>query len=120
MRINLFIDRNITIFNFSNSQDKGKKSAPQTLSKLLSAIISLFQELAEVIKEKGQISNIFNIEDIQIIDGKNFYIRTLRLIYVGQVYYNNDKIKEAYGLWSEAERCLKILNSKEEMNENKD
>lgn len=57
---------------------------------------------------------------MQAIDAKNFYLRALRLLFVGQVYFNNSKLKEAYGLWSECERCIKILFSKEEMNENKD
>jgi hypothetical protein len=43
----------------------------------------------------------------------------MRLMFVGQVYFNNNKLREAYGLWSECERCIKILISKEEMNETK-
>jgi hypothetical protein len=41
----------------------------------------------------------------------------VRLLFVGQVYFNNVKLREAYGLWVECERCVKILLSKEEMNE---
>lgn len=38
-------------------------------------------------------------EKIRAVDAKIFYYRTLRLYFVGQVYYNNDKIKEAFSLW---------------------
>lgn len=35
---------------------------------------------------------------------------------MGQVYYNNGKVKEAYSLWNECERCLNtVRNSKEAM-----
>lgn len=44
-----------------------------------------------------------------------FYLRMLRLLFVGQVYEKNDKIKEAYGLWKECEKALSILETKEEM-----
>lgn len=66
------------------------------------------------------ISNSFDIEETQKIDAKNFYLRALRLMFVGQVYFNNDKIKEAYGLWAECERCMKILIAKQDIEENKD
>lgn len=101
MKMKVFIDRNLTIFKHCYYGNKGRKSSPQTLAKLLTATTSLLQELAEVIKEKGKISNTFEIEQIQVIDAKNFYLRTLRLMFVGQVYFNNDKIKEAYSLWNE-------------------
>lgn len=93
MKMKIFIDRNLTIFKHSYYGNKGRKSTPQTLAKLLTATSSLYQELAEVIKQKGQISNTFEIEHIHAIDANNFYLRTLRLLFVGQVYFNNDKIK---------------------------
>lgn len=57
---------------------------------------------------------------MQLIDAKTFYLRTVRLLFVGQVYFNNSKLREANGLWSECERCIKILLSKEEMKEHND
>lgn len=56
--------------------------------------------MAEIVKQKGQISNTFDVEEVQAIDAKSFYLRTLRLLFVGQVYFNNQKLKEAHGLWS--------------------
>jgi hypothetical protein len=73
-----------------------------------------------VVKLKGQISNSFEIEQVQAIDAKTFYLRALRLLFVGQVYFNNSKLKEAFGLWGECERCLRILASKAEMGEGED
>jgi len=96
--------------------NRGRKSSPQTIAKLLTATMTLFQELADISKQKGEISNTFDIEEVQVIDAKIFYLRTMRLMFVGQVYFNNNKLREAYGLWSECERCIKILISKEEMN----
>lgn len=57
---------------------------------------------------------------MQLIDAKTFYLRTVRLLFVGQVYFNNGKLREANGLWNECERCIKILLSKEEMKEHND
>lgn len=48
--MHVFIDRNYTIFKHSFGSDKGRKSSPQTLAKLLTAIISLFTNLSELIK----------------------------------------------------------------------
>lgn len=55
----VFIDRNLVVFRYSSEINRGRKSSPQTIAKLLTATMSLFQELAEVIKQKGQISNTF-------------------------------------------------------------
>lgn len=57
--MNLFIDRNTLIFAYAHQTNRGRKSTPQTIAKLLTATITLFQELAEVIKQKGSISNTF-------------------------------------------------------------
>jgi hypothetical protein len=46
----VFIDRNYTIFKHSFGSDKGRKSSPQTLTKLLTATINLFTNLSELIK----------------------------------------------------------------------
>jgi len=51
----------LIIFKFSYDTNRGRKSSPQTIAKLLTATMSLFQELGEVIKQKGQISNTFDI-----------------------------------------------------------
>ena len=110
--MNVFIERNTLIFVYSHQMNRGRKSTPQTIAKLLTATITLFQELAEIIKQKGSISNTFEIEHVQLIDAKTFYLRTVRLLFVGQVYFNNGKLKEASGLWNECERCIKILLSK--------
>lgn len=117
IKMNVFVDRNLVVFRYSHEVNRGRKSSPQTIAKLLTATMSLLQELAEVVKQKGQISNTFEIEHVQAIDAKNFYLRTLRLLFVGQVYFNNGKLREAYGLWGECERCVRILLSKQEMNE---
>ena len=55
----IFIDRNLTMFKYSNEINRGRKSSPQTIAKLLTATMSLFQELGEIVKQKGQISNNF-------------------------------------------------------------
>jgi len=89
----LFIDRNLVIFRYSHELNRGRKSTPQTIAKLLTATSALFQELADIVKQKGQISNSFEIEAVQAIDAKNFYLRTLRLLFVGQVYFNNNKLR---------------------------
>jgi len=101
MKMNVFINRNLIIFRYSNDINRGRKSSPQTIAKLLTATMTLFQELAEVTKQKGEISNSFDIELVQLIDAKIFYLRSLRLLFIGQVYFNNNKLKEAYGLWCE-------------------
>ena len=59
MKMNIFIDRNTMIFAYSHHINRGRKSTPQTIAKLLTATITLLQELAEVTKEKGSISNTF-------------------------------------------------------------
>ena len=115
MRMQVFIDRNLTIFKWSHELNRGRKSTPQTIAKLLTATTALFSELADLVKQKGQLSNNFQIEWVQAIDAKNFYLRTLRLLFVGRVYSNNGKLREAYALWSECHRCLNILTSKQEM-----
>ena len=46
IKMKLFIDRNITVFKHSFDTDKGRKSTPQTLAKLLTSTTTLFQELA--------------------------------------------------------------------------
>lgn len=60
--MNVFVDRNLIIFRSSYEINRGRKSTPQTLAKLLTNTITLFQELAEVAKQKGQISNTFDVE----------------------------------------------------------
>jgi hypothetical protein len=84
MKMRVFIERNLVVFRHSTTgSNRGRKSSPQTIAKLLTATTSLFQELAEVVKLKGQISNSFEIEQVQAIDAKTFYLRTLRLLFVG-------------------------------------
>jgi hypothetical protein len=61
IKMKIFIDRNLTIFRYSHDSNKGRKSTPQTIAKLLTATSSLFLELAEIVKQKGQISNTFDI-----------------------------------------------------------
>lgn len=61
MKMNIFIDRNTMIFAYAHLINRGRKSTPQTIAKLLTATITLLQELAEVIKQKGSISNTFEI-----------------------------------------------------------
>lgn len=92
-KMNVFIDRNLIVFRYSHDMNRGRKSTPQTIAKLLTAAMSLFQEQAEITKQKGEISNTFDVEEVQLIDAKIFYLRTLRLLFVGQVYFNNTKIK---------------------------
>ena len=46
MKMNLFVDRNTIIFRYSNDINRGRKSTPQTIAKLLTATMSLFQELS--------------------------------------------------------------------------
>ena len=89
----VFIDRNLIVFRSSSEVNRGRKSSPQTIAKLLTATMSLFQQLSEVVKVKGEISNSFEIEHIQAINAKIFYLKAIRLLYVGQVYYNNNKLK---------------------------
>ena len=55
----VFIDRNLIVFRSSSEVNRGRKSSPQTIAKLLTATMSLFQELSEVVKQKGEISNSF-------------------------------------------------------------
>lgn len=92
-KMNVFIDRNLIVFRYSHDMNRGRKSTPQTIAKLLTAAMSLFQEQAEITKQKGEISNTFDVEEVQLIDAKIFYLRTLRLLFVGQVYFNNTKLK---------------------------
>jgi hypothetical protein len=42
----VFIDRNFTIFKHSYDGNKGRKSTPQTLAKLLTTTASLFSQLS--------------------------------------------------------------------------
>ena len=113
--MNLFIDRNNTIFYHSYYSQKGRKSTPQTLAKLLSNTINLYGQYIDLEKQKSD-----HLEPVKIakLDAQVFYIRTLRLMLVGQVYINNDKIKEAFGLWNECEKCIKIISSNEHTPEN--
>lgn len=78
--------------------------------------MTLLQELAAITKQKAEIGNAFDIDQVQAIDAQIFYLRTLRLLFVGQVYFNNQKLKEAHALWQECQRCTNILLSKQEMN----
>lgn len=119
MKICLFIDRSFAIFRYSYNTNKNRKSPPQTLAKLLTTINNNFIQLSEIIKEKHQLTSTSPLEELKSIDEKAFYLRTLRLLFVGQVYFNNDKIKEAYGLWQECQKALRILLSKEEMKNEK-
>ena len=114
IKINLFIDRNNVIFRHSYYGQKGRKSTPQTLAKLLSNTINLYGQFIE--QEKAKTDSMEG-KMIQIIDAKIFFIRTIRLMLVGQVYFNNEKIKEAYGLWNECERCIKIISNNEHTTE---
>jgi hypothetical protein len=57
--MNTFIERNGLIFVYSHQMNRGRKSTPQTIAKLLTATITLLQELSEVIKQKGSISDTF-------------------------------------------------------------
>ena len=92
--------------------DKGRKSAPQTLAKLLSNTITVYGQLIDVEKLIHEGTELAP-EKIRQIDACIFFVRTIRLNLVGQVYYNNGKVKEAYSLWNECERCLEtVRNSK--------
>lgn len=53
IKINLLIDRNHTIFRFS-FQSQSKKSAPQTLAKLLSNTTTLYTQLIDLEKQKNE------------------------------------------------------------------
>lgn len=101
MKFNIMIDRNNMIFKYSylNAEKDSKKGAPQNLAKLLSSIISIYTQYIELEKIKNEGTDGLDPEKIRAVDSKIFYYRTLRLFFVGQVYYNNDKIKEAYSLW---------------------
>lgn len=70
-------------------------------------------QLSELVKEKHLLTATSPMEELKAIEEKSFYLRNLRLLFVGQVYFNNDKIKEAYGLWSECEKSVRTLLSKE-------
>jgi hypothetical protein len=115
-KLRLFVDRNLIVFRASHELDKGRRSSPQTLAKLLTNTMTLLQELAAITKQKAEIGNAFDIDQVQAIDAQIFYLRTLRLLFVGQVYFNNQKLKEAHALWQECQRCTNILLSKQEMN----
>jgi hypothetical protein len=39
----VFIDRNLVVFRHSSQTNRGRKSSPQTIAKLLTATMSLFQ-----------------------------------------------------------------------------
>ncbi len=101
MKFNIMIDRNNMIFKYSylNAEKDSKKGAPQNLAKLLSSTISIYTQYIELEKIKNEGTDGLDPEKIRAVDSKIFYYRTLRLFFVGQVYYNNDKIKEAYSLW---------------------
>lgn len=60
-KINTYIDRNMIIFRSSYELSRGRKSTPQTIAKLLTNTMTFFQELADVTKQKGSISNTFDI-----------------------------------------------------------
>ena len=99
------------IFTFSSAV---KKLPPQTLAKLLTNIMSILSQSNDLEKDKSKLNNkAVDMEVIRKTDDLAFYYRTLRLHLVSQVYYNNNKVTEAYSLWIEAERCLEIIKSKE-------
>lgn len=101
--------------SFLNADKDSKKGAPQNLAKLLSNTISIYSQYVELEKAKSEGTEGMDPERIRAVDAKIFYYRTLRLYFVGQVYYNNEKIKEAYSLWQECERCLEsVKNSQQE------
>lgn len=56
MKIHVFIDRSYTIFKHSYNTNKGRKSTPQTLAKLLTATMNNFAQLPDIIKEKGSLT----------------------------------------------------------------
>lgn len=115
IKLNVLVDRNFTIFRHSFGADKGRKSAPQTLAKLLSNTITIYSQLIEVEKLVNEGTDLAP-EKIRQIDAYIFFVGTIRRMLVGQVYYNNGKVKEAYSLWNECERCLNtVRNSKEAM-----
>lgn len=93
-------------YSYLNAEKDSKKGAPQNLAKLLSNTISIYAQYVELQKIKNQGTDGMDPEKIRAVDAKIFYYRSLRLFFVGQVYYNNDKIKEAFSLWQECERCL--------------
>ena len=93
-------------YSYLNAEKDSKKGAPQNLAKLLSNTISIYTQYVELQKIKNQGTDGMDPEKIRAVDAKIFYYRTLRLFFVGQVYYNNEKIKEAFSLWQECERCL--------------
>lgn len=41
--MNIFIDRNLIIFKYSHDMNRGRKSTPQTIAKLLTATMTLLQ-----------------------------------------------------------------------------
>jgi hypothetical protein len=43
IKMKAFIDRNLVVFRYSNEINRGRKSSPQTIAKLLTATMSLFQ-----------------------------------------------------------------------------
>ena len=86
-------------YSYLNAEKDSKKGAPQNLAKLLSNTISIYTQYVELEKIKNQGTDGMDPEKIRAVDSKIFYYRTLRLFFVGQVYYNNDKIKEAFSLW---------------------
>ena len=53
VKMQIFIDRNLTVFKWSHDMNRGRKSSPQTIAKLLTATMTLFQELADISKQKG-------------------------------------------------------------------
>ena len=51
------IDRNEIIFkHYYYSSKKDRKNTPQTLAKLLTATISFYTQMAEIVKEKNDLS----------------------------------------------------------------
>lgn len=83
MKISLFIDRSYTIFRYSYNTNKERKSSPQTLAKLLTTISNNFIQLSDLVKEKHLLTGTSPIEELKAIDEKAFYLRTLRLLFVG-------------------------------------
>lgn len=91
----VLVDRNDLIFKYSyfNADKDNKRGAPQNLAKLLSNTISIYTQFIELEKAKNEGNEGVDPDKIRAVDAKVFYYRTLRLYFVGQVYFNNDKIK---------------------------
>jgi hypothetical protein len=114
MKLNIFIDRNKTIFKHSFYVQKGRKSTPQTLAKILSNISTQYNQLIDIEKQKSDLADSYETKRTQALNAESFYTKTLRLMLVAQVYFNNEKHREAFSLWRECERCLKMMENQQE------